>query len=894
MVKIDTKGETLFGADKDHMGLCDIDEGEPLYGRVVEFFSAFVQQAPKAVEVALRPAAAQTVRYANANLRTRSSVSSFAMKSSGQNEPAIYTPESTLSNVTSQAPLDLETGAGEILEQQVRLPFSHTGSVTRNRNFYGRIAELEAIDCAFGLTPRPAQEEDEEAEGFATPKTYALSGMAGIGKTEIAIEYLYSRRDRFDAVIWLYADTAQKMGAQFSVLAKELSHVPVPDSVDDVSARDIVRGWLAAPAGHRNEHGQAVQADVGTWLMVLDNAEQPDVLYEWLPDQGPGCILVTSRIPYVKEGAYRLQRGQHLEPFAPSVGGLMLSELSGRGGEAGAVDASRRISDVLGGVPQALFLMSACIREHQLTLADFEQWYEHDPGQLHGFRASMAGPQTAHGSTIATAWAIEKLGKSTVALLRLLSVLDPDRISESMLRGTETEPASAELDVLPPDYPRQAAGYFAARSELLRASLVVRNMATGELRAHRLVLDVVRLQMDHNMLYSTCAAAAVLLSRAWPYVSGTDPDRNQAWRVPEAERYAPHICRLEALLGQAIRDGRYNGTATIGRLLCSYGWHMTERGAPARTEALSSLAQRILQKAVAGGRAGDEDEDEDEERTTHWLGEAHHNLSLAACHTGSSSGARDAEIWQDILRGRIAKYGRPADQLALATAHNQMGICLARQDRYEDALRSFQLSLAGFRACTDPPRFSGTFPAISISLLCLLLRRPGQAEHYLMPTLLEHERHLGPDDTTTTESGHIWRAMGHIRRGQHRFTEALRYHERALTNIRAIVGDKHHFSGDSFYSVAEDLMQIGDLPVAIQNLDCAIEAFTAGPHRDAQAARALWTKGRALRMMGNEQDSGQLFREAIERRHKLVPGDRRSINELSDNDWTSLVFYWSR
>ncbi|KAK3367207.1 hypothetical protein B0T24DRAFT_682345 [Lasiosphaeria ovina] len=72
------------------------------------------------------------------------------------------------------------------------------------------------------------------------------------------------------------------------------------------------------------------------------------------------------------------------------------------------------------------------------------------------------------------------------------------------------------------------------------------------------------------------------------------------------------------------------------------------------------------------------------------------------------------------------------------------------------------------------------------------------------------ESALGVKDETTTESGHIWRAMGHIRNAQKRYEEDLVYHERAVKNIKATVGDTNHFSGDFFYSLAEDLIRRGD------------------------------------------------------------------------------------
>lgn len=78
------------------------------------------------------------------------------------------------------------------------------------------------------------------------------------------------------------------------------------------------------------------------------------------------------------------------------------------------------------------------------------------------------------------------------------------------------------------------------------------------------------------------------------------------------------------------------------------------------------------------------------------------------------------------------------------------------------------------------------------------------------------------------------------------------------------------------------------------NLDCAITAFMAGPDREAQAARALWKKGRLLRDLGRDTESRESLEKAMNLRKELAPSDEREVEELGDEDWTTLVFYWSR
>ena len=141
--------------------------------------------------------------------------------------------------------------------------------------------------------------------------------------------------------------------------------------------------------------------------------------------------------------------------------------------------------------------------------------------------------------------------------MNVLAFLDPDRISEELLN-------EGAKDVELSNFPNRKHTYFSARAELIYASLVTRNMATNELRIHRLVQEVIRNQMDKTTSHVVFGAITILLSTVWPWVSGTDPTRNQAWRVPVAEKLTPHICTIEKLFGSEVREGKWSRTAMSG------------------------------------------------------------------------------------------------------------------------------------------------------------------------------------------------------------------------------------------------------------------------------------------------------------------------------------------
>lgn len=104
-----------------------------------------------------------------------------------------------------------------------------------NERFYGRETAIQAVREA--LDPRP---------GKTTPRSLALHGMGGVGKTQIALQYANSRRDSFDAILWISADNTIRMAQSFLEIARRLGLFPENEEAQDaVAAMLRVKSWLA-------------------------------------------------------------------------------------------------------------------------------------------------------------------------------------------------------------------------------------------------------------------------------------------------------------------------------------------------------------------------------------------------------------------------------------------------------------------------------------------------------------------------------------------------------------------------------------------------------------------------------------------------------------------------
>ena len=143
--------------------------------------------------------------------------------------------------------------------------------------FVGREPELEALDRSF------AQHGAEHgAAAITQPQT--ISGLGGIGKTRLAVEYAWARQDRFRALLFARAGSPDDLRAGLA----SLSRSEVLDLVEQAGAEDqqyaaVVR-WL-----QKNRD----------WLLILDNVDSAEgvrAVQEMVARIPGGQALITSRL----------------------------------------------------------------------------------------------------------------------------------------------------------------------------------------------------------------------------------------------------------------------------------------------------------------------------------------------------------------------------------------------------------------------------------------------------------------------------------------------------------------------------------------------------------------------------------------------------------------------
>ncbi len=107
----------------------------------------------------------------------------------------------------------------------------------------------------------------------------AISGLGGIGKTQVAIEYAHRYGDQYEAVLWIQADSLEVATAACLQLATQVLGLPEQQEAEQQITQ--VKRWL------QKHHD---------WLLIFDNVEDPQaILSTFVPSKHQGSVLITTR-----------------------------------------------------------------------------------------------------------------------------------------------------------------------------------------------------------------------------------------------------------------------------------------------------------------------------------------------------------------------------------------------------------------------------------------------------------------------------------------------------------------------------------------------------------------------------------------------------------------------
>jgi hypothetical protein len=364
----------------------------------------------------------------------------------------------------------------------------------------------------------------------AGPLIVALSGLGGAGKTSVALEYAHRHLAEVGLAWQFHAEDTAVLADEFGQLAAQLGVRELLDARDPV---DSVHGVLAAyPA---------------EWLLVFDNATDRKAVERFLPPDGRGRVLVTSR-----SALWRPGRAVEVPVLDAEVAADYLVRLTD--------DADRRaalkLAGELGGLPLALEQAGAYVQASGGSLARYLASFRKRRPEL-----LARGEAREYGKTVATTWSLafielQQSDPQAVGLLRLLAFCAPEPVPLHLLLhprpGLADELADEVAAIVRPLLGDELAAGDAVAA--LRRYSLVTLAGEGLVLVHRLVQAVTADQMPTGLASQWRQAAAALIEEAIP----ADTQLPAAW--PVCALLLPHARAVLGLTSGGLwRIARYLG-----------------------------------------------------------------------------------------------------------------------------------------------------------------------------------------------------------------------------------------------------------------------------------------------------------------------------------------------
>jgi tetratricopeptide (TPR) repeat protein len=416
---------------------------------------------------------------------------------------------------------------------------------TRNASFTGRAVMLEEL-------------RDNLLRGMAVVMPQALHGLGGVGKTQLAIEFAHRFRADYDLVWWISAEQEEFITSAMADIAPQLG---IRRGENTEEAADAVREALRLGRPYKR------------WLLVFDNAEDPERLARHLP-QGTGHIMITSRNPAWSTLAVPIEvdafsRDESVEHLTSRVSGL-------------DPDSAFRVAQLLGDLPLAIELASAWLETTGMPVQEYLELLDNQLTTWLTDNQPRDYPQTA-----AATWrvSIERLGRqwpAAVRLLELCSCFSPEPISMRLLYSDETIKHLLNYD------PALKERMLLARviREIGRYALAKVDQGRSSIQVHRLVQAVIKDSMSQERIDATEHDVHRILASGRPVTGATDnPDNWASYRDiwPHLVPSNANTCVEEPvreLLVERVRylwlRGEYEDAMTIARRLETF-W-LKDRG----------------------------------------------------------------------------------------------------------------------------------------------------------------------------------------------------------------------------------------------------------------------------------------------------------------------------
>ncbi|MDY6806172.1 MAG: tetratricopeptide repeat protein [Cyanobacteriota bacterium] len=682
---------------------------------------------------------------------------------------------------------------------------------TGAKNFVGRGEDLKNLHQKLQETERVA--------------ITSITGMGGIGKTELALQYAHGRLHQKTypgGVCWLDARGAE-VGIQILSFARSQLNLNPPEDEDlKTQIRYCWRNWQQ-----------------GEVLVIFDDVAEYEQISNFLPPaESRFKVLITTRCQDLGQSFQRLE----LEVLEEGAALELLVSFVGEGRIKGEPEEAKALCGDLGFLPLGLELVARYLeRRPDLSLAKARQRLESKRLKHKSLKRKSKDMTAERGLAAAFELSWEELDSETRELGRLLSLFAPAAIPWWLVAGCLPEVDEEDLE----DW----------QSSLVSASLLQR-LEEGSYQLHLLIREFFRGKLPESNSVEEMKRGVCRVMVAEAEEIPQTPTREDILRFEPA---IPHISEVAAKLTHWLSDDDL--------ILPFFGLGRFYKG-----QGLYDFAEPWLEQCreITQSRL---------EPAHPYIATSLNNLAFLYNSLGRYAEAEPLYLEALEMRKQLLGSAHPY----IATSLNNLALLYESQGRYAEAEPLYLEALEMRKQL-----LGSAHPDIASSLNNLAglynsLGRYAEAEPLYLEALDMHKQLLGSAHPYIASS---LNNLAALYKSQGRYAEAEPLYLEALEMRKQLLGSAHPYIASSLNNLAALYKSQGRYaeaePLYLEALEMR-KQLLGSAHPDI--AQSLNNLAGLYESQGRYAEAEPLYLEALEMRKQLLgsahPDIASSLNNLA-------------
>ncbi|KFY38174.1 hypothetical protein V495_06714 [Pseudogymnoascus sp. VKM F-4514 (FW-929)] len=653
----------------------------------------------------------------------------------------------------------------------------------------------------------------------ASVVAYGLYGQGGVGKSQLALRYAHTNKERYTAIIWLpCSNEAKIMNACEDFIANLVCHEK-PFNAE--ACKNVFLRWMHSSSDY---------------LLIFDDVEDVATIESFLPT-AIGCqgrVIITSRNRSIAECLD--SETDELSCFTDKESAdMLLWQINKNQKRNESRELALKLGKRLGGLPIVLHHVASYISMRGISIQEALETYEQSDGFLRIQGDIPASEKLSYQVGMSNIWAptISRLPLNSRELLNILALFDPDQIPIELI-----EPLSATSLVEKKEGLEQPTSIRDTLIPLQNWSLVGTEPTTSSLNIHRVLQDDIKHRWSPKEQQAVFVAASNCIRATYPrQVLGT----SMAKFYTKCAAYNPHVLRIQKFIEDHFSSLQID--LDLAEVLAHCGWYFFERGQLNYAESVLATAQKICISLINDD--------------LHPVAGLIYNNIGGIYHTkGDRKKCAEYTLLAVKHRQSISRDDPEIQQLAVSYINHAGNLQSLNQHKESDVFYSKALDIR-----ENCPGSSPELRETVLSNISSVWYKRGNIEEALpmAEKAISLHTEISPITSFMLYTTYSYANMLYATGNKDRSYEL---HKEVLEERINLEGAKHFMTAVSFHKVSCFEFETGYYEYAIENLRKALETFREATAEDGLLPRTCLKLAYVLKTAGQKKSNADFIDES--------------------------------